>query len=301
MTIATFPQGKHKPSIQELLNSTLDLPIAAQRALWRRHYPELSREQIRTLYAENVERLRREADEDDRTLRFIIEAYREATGSPMARARARGMLAGFNSPKAQAFYRDLEAAVALDPFWEKLPKPGNYARRPGARHQTAEALVEAYRAAHPLKGRIAADFAKLMEGVDPEEAGAGDKAHAAMRALRRRYPEASANDFEREAMIRAWLDALVVDACERVWNEPAELTQHRVGGVQLPEIIDIPGTRSDRLDADGRKVLLEFATVGQWLAGPQPGGQEIGRILLERCGGDLTARILDHVDRETDQ
>jgi hypothetical protein len=277
--------------------------------------PPLSRaqsEDIAQLYGEAAARNQQDADRDQRLLDFVHKAYREATcndlpgdiamstilaviakrGSPLARAQAKAILAQMNTPERQAMERDFEAAVALDPYWEKLPD-GSFTTRPGARYQTPEALVAAFRAAHPVKDRITADFVKLLDGVDPPgvsaDADVDDKVLAALQELIRRYPEASGKDFDRKAMIGAWIAAAAAAAVDEIWNEPAELTEHRVGGAQLPEILDLPGDR---------KIFLDFATVGQWLAGPQPGGPEIGRILLERSGGDLAARILDHVDQE---
>jgi hypothetical protein len=306
MTIETFPQHERerKPSVDELLDRTseMQLPGEALIALWRRHYPELSVEDVTRLYEERGERLQREADHDRREMHFMREAYREATGSelpgdmpmaeiwkiiaqhgsPLARARAKSAQAFFNSPETRAFYRDLEAAARLDPYWEVVEE-GHYKVLPGARHETGEALVEAYRAARALKNRMAADFAQLMNGIDPAGEGAADKAHAAMRKLLQRYPEASEGDFDREALIRAWL-AAIADA---VWNEPAQLTEFRVGGARLPKFVNLP---------DGRKVALRWATLGQWIEGPGREGDQIGRILLERAGGDLAAKIIDHLD-----
>jgi len=85
-----------------------------------------------------------------------------------------------------------------------------------------------------------------------------------------------------------------------IWNEPPELTEFRVGGAQLPAIVKTPDPQHGE-----RQFALEFATIGQWCAGigfvggrewPQCHGHEIGRLLLERAGGDLAARIIDHVD-----
>jgi hypothetical protein len=228
MTIETFPQQPGKPTVEELLASDMtQLSGAELLALWQRHYPELSAEDVQRLYAESLERLKREADRDERFLDFVRTAYRDATGSdlpddmpmgevlqviaqrgsPLARARVKAQRAYLDSPESRAFYRDFAAAVALDPYWIKLPEAGHYRVRPGARHKTGEALVAAYRAAYPLKGRIAADFAKLMHGVDPADEDAGDKTHAAMRQLWRRYPEATTDDFDDEALVRAWLEA----------------------------------------------------------------------------------------------
>jgi hypothetical protein len=51
----------------------------------------------------------------------------------------------------------------------------------------------------------------------------------------------------------------------------------------------------------------QIRSIGQWVEGigctqhpPQRDGSEIGRILLERAGGDVTAMILAHVDRPAD-
>jgi hypothetical protein len=99
--------------------------------------------------------------------------------------------------------------------------------------------------------------------------------------LERLYPEVPRKDFDTYALIKAWLMAMA----EAVWNEPAELTEFRVGGTALPDVVDLP---------DGRKVALQYATVGGWIDGG--GDQEVGRILLERAGGDLGAKIIDHVD-----
>jgi hypothetical protein len=37
--------------------------------------------------------------------------------------------------------------------------------------------------------------------------------------------------------------------------------------------------------------------IGLGPAGPQREGYEIARILLERAGGNLNAKIIDHIDR----
>jgi hypothetical protein len=101
------------------------------------------------------------------------------------------MLAAFNSPERRAFYRDLEPAAKLAPYWEVLEE-GHYQVLPGARYKTSEALVDAYRAAHPLKDRMAADFAQLMAGVDVDDPNAEDKVETALLGWNASIPKSPA-------------------------------------------------------------------------------------------------------------
>lgn len=68
---------------------------------------------------------------------------------------AAALLAQFDSAEAEAFERDLAAAVELDPYWSKEGR--DYRCRAGATHTTPADLVEAYRqtraAGQPSDGR----------------------------------------------------------------------------------------------------------------------------------------------------
>jgi hypothetical protein len=84
------------------------------------------------------------------------------------------------------------------------------------------------------------------------------------------------------------------------WNKPPKQSKHCVGGQRLPAIVKAPDPEHGE-----RQWLLEYASIGNWIAGigfdrswsVQYEGHEIGRILLERAGNDLGAKILDHVDK----
>jgi len=59
------------------------------------------------------------------------------------------------SDEAKAWWRDFEAAVALDPYWEMSADGRSATIKPGARYKIAEELVAAYRANQ--LGKAAAD------------------------------------------------------------------------------------------------------------------------------------------------
>jgi hypothetical protein len=121
----------------------------------------LDNEEILRLHDDYMARLQSQSRDDP--VRLIREACRESgikiapemeigealelivrRGSPLARGRARGMLAHMNSAEQRAFARDFDAAVGLDPYWRKGSR-GAWSQ-PGARHRTPDALVAAYRA-----------------------------------------------------------------------------------------------------------------------------------------------------------
>lgn len=86
-----------------------------------------------------------------------------------------------------------------------------------------------------------------------------------------------------------------------IWDMPAGLTNRTVGGARMRDIV---GTLC-RVHGEHQR-LLEYARIRRWIDGigiarridgPQHDGYGIGRILLERAGGNLDAMIIDHVDQ----
>ena len=162
MVIEEFPQGtaKGKPSIAEMIDKEVKRGRSPKEiiTLVTTAYPELTYEEVNAAISEAAAQGGKEADADvafaNEILEFLGPVFDANPGISIGDALqilankgdawAIAYLARLEGPEAQAFYRDLDAAVELDPYWKKTDE-GNYRFSDGATHTTAEALVAAYR------------------------------------------------------------------------------------------------------------------------------------------------------------
>jgi hypothetical protein len=170
--IDTFPQHragkrKGKPTIAEIVNDCLKTGQRprAIRAIIRKLYPKAQWDDVKAAVTAEIERRAADIGRQERELNSMkalfsvvepimrepgnkglttIQALK--IGADRGDARAKAYLAQFESEEAKAWNRDFEAAVALDPYWEMSEDGRSATRKAGARYQTAEELVAAYRA-----------------------------------------------------------------------------------------------------------------------------------------------------------
>jgi hypothetical protein len=164
--IDAFPQhraGKRKPTVTEIVidaMSTKMPPIAMLQKI-ASTYPNVTQGEITAaIVAAEAEAAKRQRELGSmKALMTVVKPIMREPGhkglttgqalkiaADRGDARAKPYLAHFDSDEANAWERDFEAAVALDPYWEMSEDGRSATRKPGARHKTAEDLVSAYRA-----------------------------------------------------------------------------------------------------------------------------------------------------------
>jgi hypothetical protein len=187
--IDIFPQhrpGRRKPTIADIINDcvkTGQSPKAIY-ATVRALYPEVTRATFRAALTAEVSRLtaklnkdRRETDTLELLLKEVFEPIQAEFGdetltlgqaawiaADRGNELAKAFLAHRGSDEMEAFQRDFEAAVALDPYWE-MREDGVVVRRPGAAHKSAEDLVAAYRAGRLIRAEMTMPIADLTDEI----------------------------------------------------------------------------------------------------------------------------------------
>jgi hypothetical protein len=68
------------------------------------------------------------------------------------------------SDETEAFWRDFEAAVALDPYWD-MREDGSATWKEGAIYDTPEKLVAAYRAGRLVRAEMTMPIADLIDEI----------------------------------------------------------------------------------------------------------------------------------------
>jgi hypothetical protein len=160
-----FPQhraGKPKPTVAEIVMdavSTKMPPMAMFQKIAELH-PNVTQGEITAALAAakaEAEKRQRELGGMKALMTVVKPIMREfsnrklTTGQALKIAadrgdeRAKAYLAYFESDEVKAWERDFKAAAELDPYWT-LNADGSATRKDGARHATAEELVDAYRA-----------------------------------------------------------------------------------------------------------------------------------------------------------